>query len=564
MIVGPRAARLDEEERARIVVRRSATAGDRPRVAATRWHRVPSRLDLRDDLMALPVPIPAADGAEARALVCSGLSRCWASSLAALDAALRRRVQRGEAMLDALDRGVRPTRAELRHWVLGDDATQLAFPEFVVGRPAGDAELAATMRAHLLAVRRLRERIAPHVDDDTRARAAFLQRLRARHGEAQVVAFTSYGATADALWRALRSSPGVAQLTGRGARTASGPRPRADILRALDGAHPGASHDRVSLVIATDVLSEGVNLQGVSVIVHLDQPWTPAALEQRAGRAARIGARHATVHVHAVRAPRGATALLRHDALMAAKQRAQRIATDAASETERLRALVAPWLVASARDWAERREPAVATVTATRPGWLAVLDDGPRAWLTSHRGASPRALVGVVRAARGDAQPGSVEACARAIAAVRRSIARADARALTDADGSPARRTLLRRVDACVTSERAATRALLAEAASQLRAVLGDVRGAGVESEIECWAREPAGDPMLWMARTTLRLRALARPGVRANERGASIRPRLVALLILQPARAARHAVTPASAPRSRSAPPSAPTTASP
>jgi hypothetical protein len=63
---------------------------------------------------------------------------------------------------------------------------------------------------------------------------------------------------------------------------------------------------------------EGHNLQAASCLTHLDLPWTPTGLEQRVGRAARPGSRHASVasyipyvrgaameHVVSVLAPRG-------------------------------------------------------------------------------------------------------------------------------------------------------------------------------------------------------------------------------------------------------------------
>ena len=46
----------------------------------------------------------------------------------------------------------------------------------------------------------------------------------------------------------------------------------------------------VDLLIATDLLSEGLNLQDASVVVHLDLPWTAARLTQRIGRVWRVGA----------------------------------------------------------------------------------------------------------------------------------------------------------------------------------------------------------------------------------------------------------------------------------
>ena len=79
-------------------------------------------------------------------------------------------------------------------------------------------------------------------------------------------------------------------MTAAGARIASGPLPRREILAqfAPDGvprdSTPAAR--RVDLLVTTDLLSEGVNLQRASVIVHLDIPWNPARLEQREGEAA--------------------------------------------------------------------------------------------------------------------------------------------------------------------------------------------------------------------------------------------------------------------------------------
>jgi hypothetical protein len=58
-------------------------------------------------------------------------------------------------------------------------------------------------------------------------------------------------------------------------------------------------------------LSEGLNLQEASVIVHLDLPWNPARLDQRVGRALRLGSRHSTVTVYAFAPPTSAERMLR-------------------------------------------------------------------------------------------------------------------------------------------------------------------------------------------------------------------------------------------------------------
>ena len=52
--------------------------------------------------------------------------------------------------------------------------------------------------------------------------------------------------------------------------------------------HPVAE-DRYDLLFATDVLSEGVNLQQARNIVNYDLPWNPMRLVQRHGRVDRIG-----------------------------------------------------------------------------------------------------------------------------------------------------------------------------------------------------------------------------------------------------------------------------------
>ena len=55
--------------------------------------------------------------------------------------------------------------------------------------------------------------------------------------------------------------------------------------------------DRYDLLFATDVLSEGVNLQQACNIINYDLPWNPMRLVQRHGRVDRIGSRHPFVYL---------------------------------------------------------------------------------------------------------------------------------------------------------------------------------------------------------------------------------------------------------------------------
>ncbi len=58
------------------------------------------------------------------------------------------------------------------------------------------------------------------------------------------------------------------------------------------GASRGQDDDLYDLMIATDVLAEGVNLQQCRNIINFDVPWNPMRLVQRHGRIDRIGSPH--------------------------------------------------------------------------------------------------------------------------------------------------------------------------------------------------------------------------------------------------------------------------------
>lgn len=61
------------------------------------------------------------------------------------------------------------------------------------------------------------------------------------------------------------------------------------IMANFDANYSGEKSDEYNIVIATDVLSEGVNLHRANVIVNYDTPWNASKLMQRIGRVNRIG-----------------------------------------------------------------------------------------------------------------------------------------------------------------------------------------------------------------------------------------------------------------------------------
>ena len=63
------------------------------------------------------------------------------------------------------------------------------------------------------------------------------------------------------------------------------------------GALPADAEDRFDLLLCTDVLAEGMNLQQCRNVVNYDLPWNPMRLIQRHGRVDRIGSPHARVYL---------------------------------------------------------------------------------------------------------------------------------------------------------------------------------------------------------------------------------------------------------------------------
>ncbi len=317
LFLGARAWTLDDDRRAAYVVRRShAVAGTRaevPVVDLPIWLPVAEDADVLRELSVLPAPVPPRDGGDGGALLAHALIRQWASSAGALRAALRRRVHRAVAIAAALERGRYPSYRELRAWCAGEGAVQLAFPELLVPASAPDPDLLGSVRTHAAAVRDLLARLADRVDPD-RERVALLRAVRERHPGAKIVAFSAYEDTVRSLYRLLRSDPGVCALRASGADVAGGSLSR---VRAIARFAPAAAKasvpppaERIDLLLTTDLLSEGVNLQDAAVVVHLDLPWTPARMEQRVGRVARLGSPHRRIAVYAVRPPASTEALL--------------------------------------------------------------------------------------------------------------------------------------------------------------------------------------------------------------------------------------------------------------
>jgi len=325
LFLGRRAWEMRDEELASHVVRGGITELEElPDLNGPHSIELETGDDCLDQILALPPPMPAADESVVTALLTYGLIHQWSSSRAALLAALNRRRARGLALLSALDAGRRPTRVELSAWTYTGDGLQLAFPELVTSTPPPtiDSDLGALTVAvdrHNAGVEALIHRLRAGVDpDDERAR--ILRRIRDRHPGERIIAFCHYAETVNALRAKFAFDSGIATLTANGARVAGGRLPRAAVLAqftprpsprdTVPPVPPVPRAERIDLLLTTDLLSEGLNLQEASVVVHLDLPWNPARLDQRVGRVRRIGSRFSTVSVYSIAPPAPAERLL--------------------------------------------------------------------------------------------------------------------------------------------------------------------------------------------------------------------------------------------------------------
>ena len=120
----------------------------------------------------------------------------------------------------------------------------------------------------------------------------------------KVLVFTQYRATADYVHRTLLNNPKSPLTDANSAVIKGGDENKQDIIQRFAPEASGyqqtlseSGESELQYVVATDTLSEGVNLQDVSTVVNYDLPWNPMRIVQRVGRIDRIGS-NADKYVH--------------------------------------------------------------------------------------------------------------------------------------------------------------------------------------------------------------------------------------------------------------------------
>ena len=275
------------------------------------------------------------------------------------------------------------------------DALQLTlFPSLgtgVVARPPDDRAAAHRLRALLV--------------ETADPKAESLERLLGAYRRKTIV-FTSARATARYLARRF-STQRTATVLGDYGLLGGTRATRREVLRAFaprsqDAPTPPAALE-TDILITTDLLSEGVNLQDAARVIHYDLPWSPARLAQRVGRIDRLGSPHEFIDTVTFLPPRPLATALRLEERLAAKERVQS-ATSAQVETVRGAS------ASGAFDWCDRLDPLARGEPVLTPGaWAAVSGKRPAVVLVVRLGALVEAIVVDRNGARAD--PAHATAC---------------------------------------------------------------------------------------------------------------------------------------------------------
>ena len=220
------------------------------------------------------------------------LLRRLASSVPALRQSLRRyeafRTLAREAVL--AQRRLTP-REFRRAFALEDDADlQLAFlPLLLEAGTSVDED-----SDDLALVRRLLDEARVGPDPKAAALGRYLEQY-----DGKTIVFIQAAATVQHLRRHLPRSLRLAALCGTAGWLGLDRVSRFDVLAALApralGVAPLPEREQADVLLATDLIGEGLNLHDARRVIHYDLPWSPARLAQRVGRIDRLGSPHASV-----------------------------------------------------------------------------------------------------------------------------------------------------------------------------------------------------------------------------------------------------------------------------
>ncbi len=260
-------------------------------------------------------------------LLRSGLLKRFESSAHAFATTAERMAAAHDAFLQGLDRGVILTAEAIEEWEQAD--SDEAFERLIaetgsmstVGYDVPQLRADVSKDRDLLRdfaqqARRVTQSNDPKLTELVGALVAILNQA-GREGldekdtcnRRKVIIFSFFADTVDwimdHLTDALASDKRLATYRGRlvavtGEESYQGvSRERAVFGFAPESAEapPGQDNDLYDILVTTDVLAEGMNLQQCRNVINYDLPWNPMRLVQRHGRVDRIGSPHRDVYI---------------------------------------------------------------------------------------------------------------------------------------------------------------------------------------------------------------------------------------------------------------------------
>ena len=245
-------------------------------------------------------------GANLRGLIRVMLFKRFESSVYAFRETLGRLLRIHEAFLAALQQGIVPAGEEAQTLLYESDEMEEQELLDALEQVSGRYDL-ADFRADALQadiaqdIRILREMLAL-VEPIQAAQDDKLQALKARLNspplsQGKRLIFTQFADTARYLYDNLdpgHSHPEIEVIYSR-------ERSKAQVVgrfapRANPEHRPPPGTPEIDTLVATDVLSEGLNLQDCDKVINYDLHWNPVRLIQRFGRIDRIGSEHDVVY----------------------------------------------------------------------------------------------------------------------------------------------------------------------------------------------------------------------------------------------------------------------------
>lgn len=225
------------------------------------------------------------------------------SSVEAFRLSLGRQIAFHERFIEEIMRGRLLSGADYRRLLaLGNEEEATASLPVVEASAYRVLELARHVAEDLEQLRALLRLVEPVTMENDPKIAKLVELIRERPGK-KIVVFSYFQDTIRYLERALREAyAGSLQAVRWEVVDGSlSPKQRSAILQRFapySNKAQIAPEKELDLLLATDVLSEGQNLQDADTLINFDLHWNPMRMVQRAGRIDRLGSSFEVIYIH--------------------------------------------------------------------------------------------------------------------------------------------------------------------------------------------------------------------------------------------------------------------------